>query len=122
MANQQRNLKLSKTLGGKAKGRCKEKGGGRAGQGDFASEWRSFWRDFQYPNQEYKWSSGKAIAEAREKQREKELRELAEQRRKQKEEDAQALKKIREQVRLDKSVFEFGKTEKSVIKRGASKA
>jgi len=42
------------------------------------------------------------LAEFREKQREKELRESAEARRKQKEEDAAVLKRLRDQLKADK--------------------
>lgn len=47
-------------------------------------------------------NDGKAMAEARERHRDKELREAAEERRRQKEEDAQALKRIRDQLKADK--------------------
>uniref|UniRef100_A0A914L5Z9 UBX domain-containing protein 4 n=1 Tax=Meloidogyne incognita TaxID=6306 RepID=A0A914L5Z9_MELIC len=45
---------------------------------------------------------GKAMAELREKQRERELKEAAEERRRQKAEDAQALQRLRDQIKLDK--------------------
>ncbi|KAI3411940.1 hypothetical protein GPALN_001997 [Globodera pallida] len=47
-------------------------------------------------------NEGKALTDIREKQREKEMKEMSEQRRKQKDEDAQALKRIRDQLRQDK--------------------
>uniref|UniRef100_A0A1I8C3F0 UBX domain-containing protein 4 n=1 Tax=Meloidogyne hapla TaxID=6305 RepID=A0A1I8C3F0_MELHA len=45
---------------------------------------------------------GKAMAELREKQRDRELKEAAEERRRQKAEDAMALQRLRDQIRLDK--------------------
>ena len=45
------------------------------------------------------------LAELREKNKEKELKELAETRRREKQADAEALKKLREQIQRDKLFF-----------------